>query len=334
MQTLRCDHCASTDLLRLSPGEYKCNHCQTKQHLAEATAPPSPKEAKPLAPVPVVAGQKARAVAVLIAAVIGLAVVRGAIRKQRQIQARQTILRNLPYRPVETRTYPTTTTLYKGPAYTPPALARAQKPAVFSGDAVVPDKKVGGEFVNAVAIPDRIGNVYFVGLFRNTGEATLERPRVEATLWDGQKKKLAGGFGYAASPDVLPGEEVPVKIQVQRAPPWQEVTFHTAPAPKMYGTASRFDLKVEGAKLEKNRLSGYQIAGFVRNAGAEAVQHVRITGLLYGKNKQIVGMQDGFASQREIEPKDNSPFSISILSTTEPPTSFQIYTSAMPKRTP
>ena len=98
-------------------------------------------------------------------------------------------------------------------------------------------------------LPDRIGNIYFVGIYRNTGEAAIDRPRVEATLWDAKEGKLAVGSASARSTTLLPGEEVPIKILVQHAPAYASVTTRWRRA-TAYGSTARPKLQIEKPKLE------------------------------------------------------------------------------------
>lgn len=214
----------------------------------------------------------------------------------------------------------------------PSAEPSPSRPSEYGSEAVVEEKIVKAEFVDAVALPDRIGNIYFVGIYRNTGEAAIERPRVEATLWDGKKEKLAVGSGYGACNNLLPGEEVPIKILVQHAPAYAAVTYKVAPERVRFGSIARPKLVIEKPKLEPAPFSGYRLSGTVRNGDAADVRFVHIVALLLGEDRRIVGMQDGFAAQRELPAGDHSPFQLQIAHTSRPPKSFRLYHFASPAK--
>lgn len=210
--------------------------------------------------------------------------------------------------------------------------ATPSKPTEYGSEAVVEEKIVKAEFVDAVPLPDRIGNIYFVGIYRNTGEAAIDRPRVEATLWDAKKEKLAVGSGFGAFNNLLPGEEVPIKILVQHAPAYASVTYKVSPERLRYGSTARPKLQIEKPKLEPAPFSGYRLSGTVRNNDSADVQFVHIVALLLGEDRKIVGMQDGFAAQRELPAGDHSPFNLQIMQSARPPKSFRLYQFASVKK--
>lgn len=325
MNILRCDHCASTDLEKLADGDYRCNHCDTRQHLASRPPPqpiPSPRHSAPASQTP--ARSKAAAVALLVAGVAGLAVARAAIRENRRAELRRRLALidssrryASPYSSVSNHSLPSRI-----------------PPAEFGSQAIVAPKLVRGEFKNPVALPDSLGNVYFVGLFHNTGQAVVQKPRVEVTLWDAQKQKVAVGFGYAAANDVLPGEQTPVRILVQKPPAYASTSFHIAPEEKRFGQPQRFALEVQNAKLEPSPFKGYHLSGIVVNKSPQTVQYTRVVVLLIGAKQEIVGYGDGMTGQKDIPSGDRSPFSVRVNSVSSQPRSFRVYTSANAGRTP
>lgn len=348
MKTLRCDQCASTDLTRLADREYRCNHCKARFHIGAEAAPP-PRPAPPVRSAPAVKPLSTLRKVVLAVLCIGLLVFsislkaqrQARIREQRRQQAMQRdIARSLEARMGNLRLNPNSGTGGRDAASSPRGTgsddsgetATPSKPTEYGSEAVVEEKIVKAEFIDAVPLPDRIGNIYFVGIYRNTGEAAIDRPRVEATLWDAKKEKLAVGSGFGAFNNLLPGEEVPIKILVQHAPAYASVTYKVAPERLRYGSTARPKLQIEKPKLEPAPFSGYRLSGTVRNNDAADVQFVHIIALLLGEDRKIVGMQDGFAAQRELPAGDHSPFSLQILQSTRPPKSFRLYQFASLKK--
>jgi hypothetical protein len=344
MKTLRCDQCSSTDLTRLSEGEYRCNHCKAKLHIQPAPAP----KVVVVAPSPPAKSSPLRTVATVVIALV-LLVVAASLRAGRQERLREErrqralqrdIARSIESRMGSSRLHVGEITGGRlagsggplaggsagssGDAPPPPP----SKPVEYGSEAVVAPKAVRATFTDAVALPDRIGNIYFVGLYKNTGEAVIERPRVEATLWDSKKQKVAVGSGFAPFNNLLPGEEVPVKILVQHPPAHDSVTFHVAPEAMRYGSPQRFKLTVEKPKLEPAAFGGYRLTGVVRNGDSQDVQFVHIVGLLLDAKSGIVGLMDGFAGQRALPAGDHSPFSLQNGQVKAQPASFRLYTFA------
>jgi hypothetical protein len=202
-------------------------------------------------------------------------------------------------------------------------------PAEFGGDAVVERKKPSATFTEAVALPDSIGNVYFVGLYKNTGEVAIDHPRVEATLFGPDKRVLAVASGFGPLMGLLPGEEVPVKILAQRAPAYDSVSYRISPEAMRFGNPRRFKLLVQNARLAPDNFSGYRLVGTVKNQDSSAVQHVQIIALLQGESRQIVGMSDGYLAQKVLPAGQECPFDIMVSRMRGKPKSFKLYTHAM-----
>lgn len=320
MNVLRCEHCASTDLTRLAPGEYRCNHCKTALHVESEAASVTPVK-RPVPTQPAVsAGRKALSFVLLLGLVAGLVALRIKARERRREYVRQAQLQRDIAARLNSRFR--TASAAQGP------LPIAKPATEYGGDAVEKPKLARAEFVDAVPLPDRIGNLYVVGLLKNTGEAVLGHQRVEATLWGPDHKKLAVGAGFAPTMNLLPGEEIPVRILVQRAPTYESITYHVAPEPLRYGTAQRFSLEVTSPKLELQQHCGYRLVGTIHNKDKVDLQHVRIVALLLSADKKIVGMQEGFAPQQRLPPSDSSPFTILFHQQNGTPKSFRLYTSA------
>jgi len=326
MKTIRCEQCASTDLRRVSEGEYVCNHCKAQLQLFTPAAPKQPPRA---AAMPRSLASRALFLIGIVAAVAAIATLRYFRAKERAEERQRRAIRRSVSESLAKRFGAARSGLNQE-SLDPEQ--RAIPAAEFSGSAVVAPKVVKAVFTDAVALPDSIGNVYFVGLYRNLGEATIDHPRVEATLWDFGKHKLAVGSGFAPFFSLVPGEEVPVKILVQRAPAYDSVSYRVEPEEARFGSARRFKLSVENPRLEPDSFQGYSLTGSVRNQDTQAVQNIQIIALLQDGKRQIVGMQEGYAGQRVLPPGDACPFRIGILQVQARPASFKLYTNALPVR--
>ncbi len=326
---LRCEHCASTDLTRLSDGEYRCNHCKASLHIT-APAPVRP-AAKPSPPS---AQSTARTVALAVLTIgglVALVTLRVKLSEQRRQAARSRMIQRSVAASLEKR-FGTSSSSGRSAGSDSEALPKASSPQEFGGAEVEAPKVVRGTFDQATELPDRVGNLYIVGLVKNTGEAPIDHPRVEATLWDAQHHKLAVGMGFTSTMNLLPGEEFPIKLLVSRAPKYASVSYQFAPKAMTYGSPQRFDLAVESAKLAPTSLGGYNLTGRLRNKDKADVQHVRVVALLFGADQKIVGMQDGILSQQTLPAGDECPFSVNVFSVAATPKTFRVYTSAMAAR--
>lgn len=174
-----------------------------------------------------------------------------------------------------------------------------------------PSLPVAAEVTALTPIPDSIGNLYFIGLYRNTGEATITLPRVELSLWSADKRRLATATGYAVRHRLEKGETTPVKILVQHSPAYAEVTTELHPQPERY-PQRRPKLALSQIQLERGRYSGYRVTGMVQNQDAAAARYVQIIALLYDPSEQIVGMDSHFLADSTLLPGQSSPFTVEV----------------------
>jgi hypothetical protein len=350
-EVLRCEHCASRDLSRINDREYTCNHCKSRILLdkpaamggAPLQAPlPTPLATPRPAPRPNVApGPPASAKSPLrtVGTVLFILLCAGvvvALKVQRAEQRQDRARRLSIQRSVEAslsgrfRAPRNRTGTGESPASEPSETA--EPPQHFGAGAVEPEKRLAATFNDLTPLPDSIGNIYFVGLYKNTGEATIDRPQVEITLLDANKKKLSVAHGYGAPSALLPGEETPVKILVAKAPPYDVAEYKITPERHRYGSAKHYKLSVEGPRLSAAQFGGYDLTGTLRNKDSETVQHVQLIILLRDAKNAIVGLDNGFLGQKVLPVGDESPFRVHLSQVRGKPTQFSVYTSALAVR--
>jgi hypothetical protein len=205
----------------------------------------------------------------------------------------------------------------------PSSIQTNPRPLVESGPGdVEPEKKAAAvvERINPVA--DTIGNIYFLGFIKNTGE-TVIRPLAELTLYNEDKTKAAVATGYAPRNYLLPGEETPVMILVQKAPAYKSLKTNPGLDHPFYFSL-RPDLKFHGLKM--SRPSGgfidYRITGTVENRDSFAGKHVQLIAVLLDAENRPVGMGTAYLGQQQLPPGDTAPFSVAIYTSTGKPVKF------------
>lgn len=192
------------------------------------------------------------------------------------------------------------------PAPLPP-LPRPVLPPV----AEEPALPLAAEVTALTPVPDSIGNLYFIGLYRNTGEATISLPRVELTLWSRDRQKLAAATGFAVRHTLAKGEMTPVKVLFTHAPAYAEVTAHADPQRERYGRP-RPRLELGEARLLPDRYFGYRVTGTVKNPGPAAAQYVEIIALLYDEQERIAAMASRFIAPTVLPPGQQCPFAVAV----------------------
>jgi DNA-directed RNA polymerase subunit RPC12/RpoP len=353
-EVLRCEHCASRDLTPVSDGEYTCNHCKSRILLPGKTAPqvqsPLPKPAPPRVTPPSSPSkpqtllQKAGTVLlilVLLGDVVALTLRRAEQRADRARRAsiERSVSESLNARFRAPRSGSGTGRTVSGSIAGPGSRGSeagetepAAPPQTFGENAIEAEKAVSATFTELTPLPDSIGNVYFVGIYKNTGEVAIDHPRVEITLLGPKKQKLAVAQGYAASMSLSPGQEIPVKALAQQAPAYDSASFTVTPERLKYGTGKHFKLSVEGARLAPAKFGGYDLTGTLRNKDSEAAQHVQLVVLFRDDKRQIVGLDNGYLAQKVLSPGDECPFRVHASQVRGKPVSFTVYTTAMAAR--
>lgn len=217
-----------------------------------------------------------------------------------------------PYKVLTAPEFPSSPALALPPAQ-PPAPAQPPLPAEFS---------------DVAELPDSIGNLYLVGIYKNLSDTAVAQPRVEATLWDAQHRKLQVASGYATLMHLEPHEEAPVKILAAAAPRYHSISYHLLPRPQRF-PHKRFAIELSDGALQPARFAGYEVRGVAHNRDSEAVRFVHVTALLLDKQQRIVGMADRYLEQRVLPPGDSYPFTVAVTQVKGTPASFRLFTDAM-----
>lgn len=317
LSTLRCVECGSRELTADENGGYRCSYCGTTSYPSSADR----KQAATPRGAGGTAGGK-RAVLVALAAlgvlavvgtVLGLLLISGSDRGTPP--AARSAAVPLPDR--------SPSSAGAGAPAKPEALAE------YGAGAVEKAPEAKAELRLLTPRPDSIGNTYFVGVYRNTGEAVIERPRAEVRLFDKGGEKVAVGTGYAARDRLPPGEETPIKIMVRNTPAYDKLEVHLDPQPPSY-PRTRPKMAFEGVKVAPGRYRGYRLTGKVKNTSQVAARFVQIIVLALGDDKRPMGVTSSFLQQKVLPPGDSAPFDFTLHQVDEAPASVRLDYDATP----
>lgn len=190
---------------------------------------------------------------------------------------------------------------------------REQALAEAAKDDDKPDHELRAEVSALTPLPDSIGNVYFVGYYKNTGSVPIAMPSVELTLWGEQSNKLAVAHGYAPRHLLAPGDETPVRILFSHAPAkWQRVTASVTPRAQTFG-GPRPELRLTAGQLQRDRYMGYRLEGTVHNQDTSVAQFIQVIVVVYDKEDRIIGMDSRYTGQRQLSPGEKTPFAVPVL---------------------
>ncbi|HPA71927.1 MAG TPA: FxLYD domain-containing protein [Spirochaetota bacterium] len=296
---MRCDNCSSGDFEKLSGHEYRCRYCGSLK-IVEALAPRSGAQTPP-AGGEVMSKREIR----IALAVVGILLFLSGI-------VSFFLLRPGPPPP-------------RVSSITGTANVKPSPAANFGADSIEKVHPPHGDFHGVAALPDMIGNVYVVGLYRNTGRSIIRKPMVVATLYSGDGRKVAMGKGYAIREVLLPGEETPVRVLVSRPPAWTRYEIsHVAEHPHAFTRLGRPAMELRACRLQKGRYSGYEVTGEIVNRSGGPVKFVQVAGVVYDASKNVIGAGAGYAGGNLIAPGDYTTFSVRISPLKGEPESFTL----------
>lgn len=193
------------------------------------------------------------------------------------------------------------------------------------GDAIEKETPPRAEYRGVSVIPDVIGNVYFAGLYHNSGTVPIRTPSVTVVLFGADGRKLATGKGYAIREALLPGEETPVVVLVSKAPRYARYEVSHTPEPPYPSTnKDRPAMTIRRVALARNNYGGWEITGEIVNASRKSVKFVNVVAVVLDAGKKIVGTGTDYIREDTLAPGDYSPFRISASTVTGAPASCRI----------
>jgi hypothetical protein len=198
------------------------------------------------------------------------------------------------------------------------------------GDSIEPEKRVGAEFRDISALPDGIGNIYFVGMYVNTGETPVY-PRAEIALYDAAGKKVAVARGYGIRGSLDPGERTPIQVLVTAAPAYASLkTIGEAEVPSYTQERPKLSLSGLAMKRPESRIDRYRVTGAVKNSGGKNARYVQLAVVVFDAAGAIIGYGSNFIGQTLLPAGDESPFNVEIHLMKGEPARYLVEYSALP----
>ena len=183
-------------------------------------------------------------------------------------------------------------------------------------------------FTQISELPDSIGNIYFIGMYKNTGTVVIGKPKVMVTLYEGEKKVFQS-HGYAQVDFLFPKEEVPVVVLCSKPPKYSRyVHSHTPEVPYSHQDVFKPKLTFLNTKIQPGKYKGgYTLIGEIKNEDSMGFKYVNIGGVILNKDKKFIGHGSAYISQDKLSPTDYAPFQFDFY-TKEVPASFILNFSA------
>lgn len=190
-------------------------------------------------------------------------------------------------------------------------------PATSDPEEIEPKSESGGsslegEISYVTPLRLRSGTVYFLGIYKNTTDRTIRRPRITLHLLGDSGDSLRTYRGYGLRGPLGPGEKTAVRILVQRPPEYSRYRFeHVAKEP--YVKRERPRLKITGQRVAKRKYFGYRATGTIRNVDEVDAKWVQVQVILYGKDNKLAGIGSTYVKPRTLEPGETARFRIMVF---------------------
>lgn len=208
----------------------------------------------------------------------------------------------------------------------------AENHQTFTNESKLPLPK--GEIAAVEAIPDIIGNVYFIVMCKNTGDIAMERPQVTIRLFSNKNEKIASGTGYAFKNYLNPGEISPVVVLITNCPRYSRHEIEFKPElpyiipeggvfiKRFTGTFSDVSLKQVSSANE------HLLRGKIRNSSGFDALYVQVAAVLYDKNNRIAGYGYTFIKEKTLKPGDWDFFEINLTTVRSAPDHYTLFYDA------
>jgi len=188
-----------------------------------------------------------------------------------------------------------------------------------------------GEIISVDAIPDSIGNVYFLAMCRNSGKVAINKPEVTIRLLSEKNEKIASGKGYAFIDNLNPGEITPVYILVTNCPAYKKYETDFAPElPFIIPEGGVFTKKFAGeftdvSLKQTDSSNNHKIWGKITNTSHYVAKYVQVAAVLYDKNDKAIGYGSTYINEKLLEPGSFDFFEIYLTTVTAEPEYYKLF---------
>ncbi|TGL40314.1 hypothetical protein [Leptospira perdikensis] len=187
-----------------------------------------------------------------------------------------------------------------------------------------------GEFQFISAIPDVIGNVYFVGKFTNKSSQNLLMPKFTVDLLNQDGVSLGTSFGYAEKNIVIAGESVIFQVLHEKVPKYSDYNINVS-AMTISEISDQPTLVLKNIDFKRNQYKEIVLAGKIQNKGNTTTNHTRITCLLLDKQENTVDYESISLDKENFLPKESQNFEIVFSRSKQKPDSYFCETNAVLK---
>ncbi|MDF3820885.1 hypothetical protein P3G55_13295 [Leptospira sp. 96542] len=185
------------------------------------------------------------------------------------------------------------------------------------------------EILNFGFVPDVIGNIYYIGKFKNIDERALDFTKIEISLVDNEQNVIGSYFGYAESNAMSSGDVSYFNVLMENPPSYHSYTVKFTAMERTYSIPES-NFVITGLKLKKSD-HGYSLVGKMINDNAKIMNYTKVDCILLNKAGEIIDINYYYLTDENFEPFSSKDIQVDFSVTKVIPKSFECIGNGTPK---
>lgn len=187
-----------------------------------------------------------------------------------------------------------------------------------------------GEFEYTTAIPDVLGNLYFVGKFTNRSGKSILMPKFTVSLFNESKENIKTSEGYAEKNVVNDGESVIFQVLVEDAPSYFNFDINVT-ATTLPNETIKPNLVLKQIDIKRTLSKELILVGKIQNKSNFTTNYTRISCLLINKQEKTVDYATVSLEKEDFLPKEVQNFELNFPRSKQVPDFYYCETDAITK---
>ncbi len=305
MELLRCKNCSGSDLKPFPghPNLVKCSFCGTTYLLDSSGNIQKEKEQNFLFP---------KNKLIWIIGIVGVLIVIGFLFLTLASKPSDSISHQSMVEPVAVTTSPAN----NSSSVVKPANIEEENPNDYKGEIV--------KINHFKATED---TVYYIALYKNTGNKLLNKPQIQINFYDENDNPVDTETGYGYKYTLQPGDQTGVIVLSKRKNQLARSEILHFPQKASY-VPEEVNLKVSNTKLMKGKFIKYEMIGEIENVDTRDAEFVSANAVLLDEKEMPISMSSTYINAKILKPGQKSLFKINFSIISGTPKSYFLETSS------
>jgi hypothetical protein len=184
-----------------------------------------------------------------------------------------------------------------------------------------------GEIVKINHFKATEDTVYYIAIYKNTGNKLLSKPLIQINFYDENDNPIDTEIGYGYKDTLQPADQTGVVVLSKRKNQLARSEILHFPQKPTY-VPEEVNLKVSNIKLMKGKFFKYELIGEIENVDAIDAEFVSANAILLDEKDMPISMQSTYISEKILKPGKKSLFKIGFSIISGTPQSYFLETSS------